>query len=76
MNRTRSYPPPIIVTTPNDFTQHPYRANQQETAAQRDAARARSDAAMGNYGAAACEQDRATEHQYRAVQDSRAVSRW
>jgi hypothetical protein len=68
----------VIISGPdNDAARHQYRANQQEHEAQRDAYKARVDAAQGNYGAAQRERDSSIEHQenaqhqeHRAVEDS------
>jgi outer membrane murein-binding lipoprotein Lpp len=68
----------VIISGPdNDAARHQYHADQQEHAAQRDAYKARVDAAHGDYGAAQHEQNKAIEHQedaqhqeHRAVEDS------
>jgi len=68
----------VIISGPdNDAARHQYRADQQEGAAQHDAAKARIDAAEGNYRGAAHEQDKAIDHQadaqhqeHRAIEDS------
>jgi hypothetical protein len=68
----------VIISGPdNDAARHQYRADQQQHAAQRDAYKARVDAAQGNYVATQREQDKSIEHQenaqhqeHRAVEDS------
>ena len=71
----------VIITTPApssdaaDAAHHASNANRQENAAQRDDYKARQDASVGNYGAAAHEQTKAQDHQDSAQhQEHKAVN--